>query len=484
MRYKINDTIHRIIPYGEREKAVIDHPYVQRLRHIKQLALVHFVFPGAVHDRFSHSLGAMHMASLIADQFFYNEEYSALARVLNKKEKDFLRLMMRLSGLLHDVGHAPFSHATEENMPPLKTLAIPQAWFKEKPGEKQAKHEDYSVLIIRSLSRDNSFGGRTYKGVLSETEAEIISSLIHKNIRIPDSWHKQFSSKVHAKALHELIRSWISGDIDIDRMDYLLRDSYFTGVPYGNYDAAWLVSAFGVIERKGNYTASISEAGVHSFEYYLLARYNMFTQVYFHKTVRCFEHYLKAAFSSREIDYPIPSDLHEYVMLRDTTFFELLFSYAEAHPFSWSGRLIARKAAKRIVRTWGRNSGIETLCKTLQRDFSEIGVHPFLVLSQSKFLDYEEGVFDKKDTAKTGSLFSALSMTPLSVIRKQFGIQTTVSMEESSFILKHYHQDISIGDIFIPPEEYEKAKDKILLILKKHFKASPSETIVEGDGTV
>ncbi|PIR69898.1 MAG: hypothetical protein COU47_00475 [Candidatus Niyogibacteria bacterium CG10_big_fil_rev_8_21_14_0_10_46_36] len=478
MRYKINDTIHRIIPYGEREKTVIDHPYFQRLRHIKQLALVHFVFPGAVHDRFSHSLGAMHMASLIGRQFFYNKEYSVLARVLKKKEKEFLMLMMKLSGLLHDIGHAPFSHATEYHMPDLKDLAIPQSRFKEKQA-RRAKHEDYSVLIIYALAKDVLFRGRKYKAVLSETEAEIIASLIHKHIRIPDSWHKQFSSDINTKALHALIRSWISGDIDIDRMDYLLRDSYFTGVPYGNYDAYWLINSFGVIERKGEYITSIFEAGVHSFEYYLLARYNMFTQVYFHKTVRCFEYYLKEAFSTREIDYPIPSDLEEYVMLQDTTFFELLYQYAETHPFSWSGRLIARKPAKRVVRIWGKNSGAETLFKNMRRDFQKISVHPFLVFSQSKFLDYEEGISSKKEHEKTRSLFSALSMTPLMIIRKQFGIRTALSMEDSSFILKHYHQDISMGDIFIPPEEYEQGKDAIIAILKKHFKASPSEIILE-----
>ncbi|MDP2677077.1 MAG: HD domain-containing protein [bacterium] len=478
MRYKINDTIHRIIQYGEREKAVIDHPYFQRLRHIKQLALVYFVFPGAVHDRFSHSLGAMHMASLIAEQFFYNEEYSVLARVLSKKEKDFLTLVMRLSGLLHDIGHAPFSHATENHMPMRNTLDIPQGWFAEKPGDKQATHEDYSVLIIRTLAHEIVFGNRTYKAVLSETEAEIIASLIHKHIRIPESWHKQFSPKIHTKALHALIRSWISGDIDIDRMDYLLRDSYFTGVPYGNYDAYWLINSFGVTERKGNYITSISEAGVHSFEYYLLARYNMFTQVYFHKTVRCFEHYLKEAFSTHEIDYPIPSDLDEYVTLRDTTFFELLYRYADEHPFSWSGRLISRKPAKRVVRMWGRNSGIDTLFKNMQRDLQAKHIHPFLVISQSKFLDYEEGVYEKKNGEKTHSLFSALSMTPLLVIRKHFGIRTALNIEDSSFILKHYHQDISMGDIFIPPEEYQKAKEGIHTILKKHFKASSSEIVL------
>jgi len=479
MRYKINDPIHKIIPFGEREKAIIDHPYFQRLRHIKQLAFVSFVFPGATHDRFSHSLGAMHMASLLSKQFFYNEQYSVLARVLSKKEKDFLTVIMRLSGLLHDIGHAPFSHAAEDNMPLLKTLAIPFGWLKEKPGGKRAKHEDYSVLIIWALSQNISSGGQTYVPVLSIEEAEIIASLIHKNIRIPDSWHKHFSMKVNKKSLHTLVQSWVSGDIDIDRMDYLLRDSYFTGVPYGNYDVSWLMSAFGVIERKGNYRASISEVGVHSFEYYLLARYNMFTQVYFHKTVRCFEYYLKAALSSREIAYPIPSDLHEYVKLRDTTFLESLFTYASTHPLSWAGRLMARKPAKRVVRMWGKNSGIDSIFQNIKKDFSRQGVHPFLIKSRSKFLDYEEGISFKKENEKTRSLFSALSMTPLMVIRKQFGIHTALNIEDSSFILKHYHQDISMGDIFILPEEYDKDENAIILTLKRHFKASPSEVILE-----
>ncbi|MBI4114924.1 MAG: HD domain-containing protein [Candidatus Niyogibacteria bacterium] len=473
MRYKINDPIHRIISFGEKEKRVLDHPFVQRLRHIKQLSFVSLVFPGAVHDRFSHSLGAMYMATILADQFFGNTQFSVLARMLSEKEKEFLSLMMRLAGLLHDVGHAPFSHAAEAHMPPLKTLAIPKNWMGDKEKNRRAKHEDYSVFLIWALS-----GGKD--AVLSEEEAEIIASLVNKNIKIPQSWQKHFSSKINAKPLHTLVRSWISGDIDIDRMDYLLRDSYFTGVPYGNYDLSWLVKNLGVMERNGRYVTTISEGGVHAFEYYLLARYNMFTQIYFHKTVRCFEHYLVQALSHKEITYPISSDLHAFVNLRDTTFTETLLGYTQKHAHSWSARLMERRPSKRVIRIWEKKKTLEDLFGTLSRELKKKNVHPFLVWSQSKFLDYEEGV-DAKKSDSASSLFNALSMTPLYIIRKQFGMRTAVNIEDYSFILKHYHQDISMGDIFILPEEYGKEKEFVIKTLRRHFTPSPSEIILEYD---
>lgn len=473
-QYKINDPIHGIIAFNEKEKAVIDHPYFQRLRYIKQLSFVNFVFPGATHDRFSHSLGAMHVAFLLSHQLLYNEIYSVLARVLSEKEKKFVSDTMRLAGLLHDIGHAPFSHAAEDNMPPLKTLAIPRTWFAKTSFDRRAKHEDYSVFVIYALSQ----GAHP---VLSQEESEIIASLIHKEIAIPKSWDRYFSSRVNVKSLHALVRSWISGDVDVDRMDYLLRDSYFTGVPYGNYDLSWLITNLGVIEKNGNYVTSISEAGVHAFEYYLLARYNMFTQVYFHKTVRCFEHYFKEALLKNEISYIIPSDLSDYVALRDTTLIEPLFAHAKRNPSSWSSKLMRREAAKRIARVWGGYERATALFRTLKKELASMHIPAFVVFSQSKFLDYEESISSKKEE-KTSSLFSALSMTPLMVIRRQFGVRTALSMEDFSFILKHYHQDISIGDIFIPRDKYRGNENEIRRVLANYLEKAPSEIVLEEEG--
>lgn len=451
---------------------MIDHPYFQRLRYIKQLAFVSFVYPGAVHDRFSHSVGAMHVAGRMADQFLYNEEYSALARILSEKEKEFLKFAARLAALLHDVGHAPFSHAAELGMPKFKELKLPKNWFPKNDESLKAVHEDFSALIIKNLAEGND-------AVLSKEEAEIIASLVHKQIAVPASWKNKFSRSVNAKNLHALVGSWIAGDIDADRMDYLLRDSYFIGVPYGSYDLSWLINNLGVVSRNNSYVTSISESGVHSFEHYILARFNMFAQVYFHKTVRCFEYYLGNALTKKEFTYRIPADVTSYVALRDSTFTEELFSKAKISPKSWSGRLMRREPSKRIARIWGDFEKVNAAFNDLKKDLSSIGVRPFLVYSKSKFLDYEEGVMPSK--ISTEPLFSAFSMTPIVVVRKQFGVHTSVKIEDYSFLLKHYHKDISMGDIFILKEAYEAKVDSILKTSAKHLHPAPSESVIENE---
>lgn len=468
--YQINDAIHKIISFSDREKAVIDHPYFQRLRYIRQLAFVSFVYPGAVHDRFSHSLGAMHVAGRMVDQLLHNEEYSILARILSEKEKEFLKFIVRLAALLHDVGHPPFSHAAELGMPKFRDLRLPQNWFSKNDESRRATHEDFSVLIIKSLAEGS-------KAVLSKDEAEIIASLVHKQVSIPDTWKNKFSKNIKTGDLHKLVRSWISGDIDADRMDYLLRDSYFIGVPYGSYDLSWLIGNLGVVSRNDSYVTSISESGVHSFEHYILARFNMFAQVYFHKTVRCFEYYLGNALTKKELTYRIPADVSSYVQLRDSTFTEELFKKAKSNPRSWSGRLMRREPAKRIARVWGDAAKVSAVFRELKKDLSVIGVHPFLMFSRSKFLDYEEGGGLNKNT--TEPLFSAFSMTPLVVVRKQFGVHTSVKIEDYSFLLKYYHKDISMGDIFILREACEDKAESILKISAKHLHPAPSETVIE-----
>lgn len=466
--YEINDAIHKSISFSEREKAVIDHPYLQRLRSIRQLGFVPLVYPSATHDRFSHALGTMHVAGLLSRQFFYNDSYSAIARILNDKEREFLWRIIRLAGLLHDAGHAPFSHPAEPVMPPMRQLDIPKSWLIDPTEQRIATHEDYSVLLIAGMSKG---GGAT----LEPSEAEIISSLIHhKKIKIPDAWSKYFSERVDPKNLHLLARSLVSSNIDADRLDYLLRDSHFAGVSYGRYDLPWLVSNLGVIEHKGEYLMGISDSGIHALEHYLFARYHMYVQVYLHKTVKCFEHYFHQALRERETSYALPPEREAYAALRDYTLSEYILEAARKNPKSWSARLVNRVPSRRIARVWKDRSEIEKMFASMQDEFEKIGVHPFTVYSKAKFLDVPEA---KKEThgKGQGALLFGLAAIPMVVIRKQFGVVSAASLDDSSFILKHYHHDISIGDIYILPEEYHGNEKAIISIARKYRTFGPSE---------
>lgn len=467
----INDAIHKTIALSPHEVGIVDHAYMQRLRFIRQLGFVSFVYPCATHDRFSHALGTLHVASLFADQLLMNEEYSVLARTLHSREKEFLTRIIRMSALLHDVGHAPFSHTAESAMPELSELAIPESWMRHKMESRLARHEDYSVLLLAGMSEGS-------QSVMTKDEAEIIASLIHhKYIRVPDSWKSHFSSSVNSRSLHAVIKTIISSDIDADRMDYLLRDAHFAGVSYGHFDLPWLISNLGTIKNNDGYMMSVSETGIQALEHYLLARYNMYTQVYMHKTVKCFDYYFHKAINEKEIDYNIPSSRDAYVAMRDATLIELLFAAAARNPSSWSARLMNREPAKRFARIWGSEDQTDAMFKHIRKELNLQGVQPFLHFTRRKFLELSD------NEQKSGSLFSGLAAVPIVVVRKQFGIVSIAPLSDYAFILKRYHDDVSVGDMYVLKDQYEAHKKIIHEVIKKFHTYSPTETIVEeGDG--
>lgn len=467
---EINDAIHKIITLSNEEKKIVDHPYVQRLRFIKQLGFVSFVYPSATHDRFSHSLGTLHVASKFAQQIFYNDGSSILASLLSQKEKEFLTRMVRLAGLLHDIGHAPFSHAAEGVMPDVRLLDIPNHWLRNQKEKRSASHEDYSVSMLAGMTQ-----GR--EAVLSEDEAQLIASLIHhKKINIPNSFQKLFSKKIRGDGLHAIVRSMVSSNIDADRMDYLLRDSHFTGVAYGQYDVNWLIGNLGVVEQNGRYIMSISDSGIHALEHYLFARYHMYVQVYLHKTVKCFEYYFRQSLHEHETSYSIPYDREAYASFRDSTLLESIFLAAKEYPNSWASLLLRRRPSKRIARIWGARKEAEKLLQNLKKDLAPQGITPFLYLNGTKFLDFSAG--EESQKGKHGSLLLGLAAMPMVVIHKELGIVSSAPLADHSFILKQYHRDISIGDIYIRPDELEGREKIVLGVIKKYRTFGPSEEIL------
>jgi hypothetical protein len=335
--YEIRDPIHKSIEFNEFEKSIIDHPYFARLRKVAQLGLAQLVYPGAAHNRFIHALGVMHVAGRIWNQLA-RASAELFGKYFKKDDLHYLGQAARLAGLLHDVGHGPFSHATEKLMPPLRGLASPKKWYKKAPGAARAKHEDYSVLLIYEIAKSR-------ETPLDRPMAQDISALINGRIKPSSNWEKRFK-KI---GIYKLLKAIISGELDADRMDYLLRDAYFSGVAYGHYDIDWLINNLHASEIGHNLVLTINEAGVRAFEDYLLARYHMFLQVYLHKTVSCFEHYLESAFRAKEIDYKIPGDAAKYAELNDAGVTNAIAAAAKNPRNYWSVHLVRRIPAKRHV---------------------------------------------------------------------------------------------------------------------------------------
>lgn len=232
---EIRDPIHGFIYREPKEKKLVDTQVFQRLRRLKQLALASLVYPGAVHSRFEHSLGAFHIAREIS------------ARLL-PSESD--RELVRLAALLHDIGHGPFSHVSEPILQKFSTLKF--------DPDKQQIHEIISSKIIET--------NRELLRILGEDQCVDIVRLL--------------SGKYGYRVLKDIV----SGPLDVDKQDYLLRDSYFCGVKYGVFDLHRLVGALRVHKDadEEQYLA-ISSDGINSVEQFVLAKYYMSVQVYYHK---------------------------------------------------------------------------------------------------------------------------------------------------------------------------------------------------------
>lgn len=238
------DSVHNIIRVntdsaeGRLVVSLIDTPEFQRLRRIRQLGLAYFSYQSAEHSRFTHSLGAFHLAGRM------------IAKLrLSYTIPEEAQTAVRIAALVHDIGHGPFSHVIESIL--------------------GFHHEQFTIEAV--LSDETAIGRllKQYSPELPENIAAIIRGDFHK------------------RALAQLV----SSQLDVDRMDYLLRDSLMTGAKYGIYDLEWIIKSIEINEAADH--LYVSAPGIYAVEDYLQARYYMYRQVYFHRTLRSAEAVLK-----------------------------------------------------------------------------------------------------------------------------------------------------------------------------------------------
>jgi uncharacterized protein len=244
---RIFDPIHRFIELDAGEVALLEAPAVQRLRRLRQLGLAYLAFPSAEHSRFTHALGALAIGTRALEAL---RDYSPDAFASERDYTDQRRLL-RASLLLHDVGHGPFSHACE------------------------------SVLGIRHEARTER--------ILAREE------IAHALATIDVDANEVLALITGTSTRYPVLRELVSGpNLDADRMDYLLRDAYFTGVVNGRYDVEQLIASLRVFDHDGRGELGVDGRGVVALESFVLARYWMFATIYFHHTTRAFERVLRA----------------------------------------------------------------------------------------------------------------------------------------------------------------------------------------------
>lgn len=328
---EVRDPVHGSIAIQDSEIPIVEHLFFQRLRNIKQLGFSEFSFPGATHTRYIHSIGVMHVSTMAFDRLFKNS--------LGNPEVQRLRQTLRMGCLLHDIGHAPLSHSTESVMPKVSELKLPSVFMKGVNPERQATHEDYTVKSIADSSFTQSFMKvRNQFGIEPFAVAELVLGYTAN----PEYF--TLNGINYFPLLHQLV----SSEIDCDRMDYLLRDSYFCGVSYGQYDLDWIQENLEICYLAGEASLGISEKAVSTFDDFLLSRFHMFLMVYFHYRAVCLEQMLYKYFQTSQGEYCIPACIEEYQEHDD----HLLSKFLRKSENPWAKKIVRNQIPKKIFESF------------------------------------------------------------------------------------------------------------------------------------
>jgi uncharacterized protein len=336
IRHEVRDCLYGFIEFDDLEKELIDSAPFQRLRAIHQLAMCYQVYPGATHKRFEHSLGVMEVATRIFKSVFGEQKrirdqvFDRIERELEPDRIGHWSRVLRLAALLHDVGHLPFSHAAEEEL-------LPAGW----------NHERLTAEIIR-----HSAIGRILRNAKPMIDPEDVVDLC---------WDVRKRAKVEpGSALSPwktLLNEIITGNtFGADRIDYLLRDSWHAGVAYGRFDHHRLIDGLRITVDPASeeVTLGLDHGAIHAAEALLVARFFMYTQVYFHDVRRAYDlhlqEFLQGWLTQGGGNGKFPTAWQELLKITDSDVLVALRDVAQA-PADPLHRLAIRLTERRHFRT-------------------------------------------------------------------------------------------------------------------------------------
>jgi uncharacterized protein len=354
--FMINDPIHTLMLFrnesAELVQAIIKTPYFQRLRNIKQLGVTNQVFPGANHTRFSHSLGVSYIIKRIIDKL----KADAHDGKIDYSNKELYGIA---AGLLHDIGHGPYSHL-----------------FEQKYGDFKFEHEKMVCAIIDRIR--------------SETDISCEFREILHGVSTMYSYDQKDKEKKSDKNEHKkrvdndlsFIYRLVSSQLDADRMDYLLRDSHFCGLDYGNYDIKWIINSIKYFEDKD--VIAFDRKSIGAIEHFLMARRLMTNSVYKHKKIIAMTH-LFQSFLSKLYEHSISIDCKDkFSTLPLVNFFKKLSDSKSHESIVDEFSLISNSDVDMAIKLFAHNE-IEKSNKTLIKIAKQIHYREIPIIIEIDF---------------------------------------------------------------------------------------------------
>ena len=422
----IRDPIHGSIMLSRDELAVVETPVYQRLRGIRQMGFADQAFPGATHTRFSHGLGAMEMAGRVFDAVFPPADLVAgegKPCPFSSNDRRRLRKVLRLAVLLHDIGHAPLSHASEGWMPDRRQLQL--EGFSENELDQRATHEDFTVKLI-----------------LESTIAEVIQSSFAEEIDPKDVCQLisgRFSERSNAFFIDgidygPILNQIVSGELDADRLDYLPRDSFYAGVKYGKFDDLWLLSnlSWHVVDDQA--FLALSHRAIFAFEDFLLSRYHMFVSVYYHHTAVGLDTMLARYHEEVPDEVSFPVSVDDYLAFDDIS----LWSQLRRSTNRWARRIASRSLYRRLLEL-NIEEGMPDL-STLENLLRDASV--------DYFISRDEGVLSR--------YYGADNVHPIYVVNVKLGQATPI--ERYSKVYERYSKPTRLTRLYCEPKQLRTAE--------------------------
>ena len=429
---EIRDPVHGPISLSRSELRVVDNPVYQRLRSVKQLGFAEMVFPGATHNRYLHGLGAMHLAGRAFDSVFDEVPW------MDGADRVRLRQTVRLGALLHDVGHPPLSHTLESILPHLSEVPLDHSG--ECP-DRQASHEDMTLtLITKSDLSDVIREAFASEGI----SPEAVAGLVSRDLPVESGAYS-----VGSRNLRPLLSQLVSSEIDVDRMDYLLRDAFFTGTTYGRFDRDWLLGSL-TYHEDGSENVSLALHGraIYSFEDFLLSRYHMFLMVYFHQRTNAYDRMLLRFFDTLEPAVVLPGDAAGYLLWDDSAIQAILRENSEN---VWAQRILSRRPIRRVLDLKGDR--VAELQPLVEDQLKSAGIAAEWMTSKGVLSKYH----GKRDD-------------PMSRIHVAFdshsGREGTLPLEQATGLFSRYRDPTILLRLYTVDTDVDRARKLVMEVLR------------------